>query len=210
MKREGILFILCGPAGAGKTTISNYLVDNFPPCSFSISVTSRLQRSGEIPGESYSFVSREEFNRKIDNGEFFEYEEVHGNFYGTLKSSVQDSLSNGVDLLLDIDIKGALTFKNQVPNNSVAIFIVPPSGAILKERLFARGSISSEELSRRLRTAEVEYETVNNLLSQNKIDYFLVNDKLSDTCNLVSQILIAERMKLIRLNNSDINAICKI
>ena len=210
LSRQGVLLCLCGPAGSGKTTVSKFLIDNCPPCAFSVSVTSRAPRAGEIDGQAYHFVSREEFEKKIAQNDFFEFEEVHGNLYGTLKSSVSESINKGVDLLLDIDIQGALTFKRQMPENTAIVFLVPPSASILVERLKARGSISEAELSKRLGTAKKEYETLLAPENAKTIDFFLVNNDLKETCASVASILASERHKLKRLNTVDVKQICII
>ncbi|RMD86504.1 MAG: guanylate kinase [Candidatus Dadabacteria bacterium] len=205
LKREGILFCICGPAGVGKSTVARYLVENYSEVEFSVSATSRPPRKGESDGVDYHFMSREEFERRISEGDFFEYEEVHGNYYGTLKSSVEGAITAGTDLLLDIDIKGALTFKRKKPDNTVIVFMVPPSLKELISRIKYRGSISDEELSRRLKTLEEEYRILFDLGKEN-IDYLVVNAELSETCDLVSYIFQAERMKLKRLERASIKA----
>lgn len=210
LKREGILFCLCGPAGAGKTTVSHHLIKNNPPCSFSVSVTSRPARAGEVDGRDYHFVSKAEFERRIAAKELFEFEEVHGNYYGTLKSSVLEALKGGVDLLLDIDIKGALTFKNQLPKNTVIVFLVPPSASVLKDRLIARGSISAEDLQRRLTTAESEYKKIIESRDLGVIDYLVVNNELEKTCSVVSAILTSARSSLIRTDLNSLRTLCVI
>ncbi len=208
--REGILFCLCGPAGAGKTTVARHLVENNPPCAFSVSVTSRLPRTGEVDGKDYHFVNRSEFERRIAADELFEYEEVHGNLYGTLKSSVMESLSGGVDLLLDIDIKGALTFKNQLPNNTVIVFLIPPSASVLKERLIARGKMTEEELRKRLNTAEKEYLSLVDSKNKQIIDYVVINNILDETCRIVASILTGERNRLSRTNLDSLKKVCVV
>ena len=208
IKRTGILFCICGPAGAGKTTIASYLIQNLPPCTFSVSVTSREPRPGEVEGKSYYFVDKKDFESKISKDEFFEYEEVHGNYYGTLKSSVNDALNNGQDLLLDIDIKGALNFKKKLPLNTVILFVTPPNRSILKERLLARGKMSKDELAKRMKTAQAEFDTLVKLSDQQQIDYFMVNNVLEDTLRATASILIAERLRLLRLNVEDLKEIC--
>ncbi len=207
--REGILFCLCGPTGAGKTTIANYLIENFPPCEFSVSVTSRDPRPGEVEGKSYHFVTPVDFKSKVKEGAFFEHEVVHGNFYGTLKKTVHDSLGSGIDLLLDIDIKGALNFKQNLPNNTVVVFVTPPSIRILKERLLGRGKITEADLAKRLGTAKTEFQTVTTLCADNKVDYFVVNDEIGETLTVLSKILQSERNRLLRFSAEDVKQIYK-
>jgi guanylate kinase len=208
--REGILFILCGPAGAGKTTVAHYLTEKYPPCSFSVSVTSRAPRIGEKDGVDYHFVSEDVFKQKIAANEFFEYENVHGRYYGTLKSVVIDALNAGKDLLLDIDIKGALTFKRNLPKNAVIVFLLPPSTDVLKARLLNRGKIDEAEMKRRLQTAGEEYDTLLAESNSGIIDYVLINEDLSLTCSSVADILKAERLRLTRTNKDLLKSICVI
>lgn len=208
--REGILFILCGPAGAGKTTVAHHLVERFPPCAFSISVTSRSPREGEKDGVDYYFVSEQLFKQKIAANEFFEYENVHGKYYGTLKKFVTDSLSSGTDLLLDIDIKGAITFKNQLPNNTVILFLLPPSADVLKARIINRGVIEPADLEKRMKTAEQEYKTLLGDNSGDLVDYVLINDDLNLTCSTAGSILSAERNRLSRINKALLREVCVV
>lgn len=208
--REGILFILCGPAGAGKTTVAHHLQEKYPPCDFSVSVTSRLPRSGEKNGVDYYFVSEAEFKERIARDEFFEYEEVHGRFYGTLKSAVNEALQSGKDLLLDIDIKGALTFKKHLPKNAVIVFLLPPSVDVLKARIVSRGGMDPSELTKRLETAKREYDTLLSESNSTIVDYALVNEDLNLTCNNVASILIAERQRRSRINRDVLAGICKV
>lgn len=208
--REGILFILCGPAGAGKTTVAHYLTEKHPPCSFSVSVTSRAPRPGEVDGVDYHFVSEEVFKQKIAANEFFEYENVHGRYYGTLKSVVMEALNGGKDLLLDIDIKGGLTFKRNLPRNAVIVFLLPPSTDVLKARLLNRGKIDDAEMKKRLQTAGDEYATLLSEDNAETIDYVLINEDLTVTCNSVADILKAERMRLSRTSRDLLKGICVI
>jgi guanylate kinase len=177
----------------------------------SISATTRTPRENERDGSSYFFLSREAFRAKAAAGEFFEWEEIHGNLYGTLRSTVDEALERGHDLLLDIDIRGALNFKRALPNSTVIVFLVPPSIEVLKKRLLARGKISEQELQTRLGTAEREYQQLLELQDKpGAIDYFVVNDSVEDTYALLNAIVAAERARLIRMKQSDIRAICHV
>jgi len=208
--REGILFILCGPAGAGKTTVAHHLQEKYPPCDFSVSVTSRAPRSGEKNGVDYYFVSEAEFKDKISKNEFFEYEEVHGRYYGTLKSAVNEALQSGKDLLLDIDIKGAMTFKKHLPKNAVIVFLLPPSVDVLKARIVSRGGMDPSELAKRLETAKKEYEALLSDANSSVVDYALVNEDLNLTCSNVASILTAERQRRSRISQEMLERLCKI
>lgn len=212
MKREGILFCLCGPAAAGKTTVSKHLIESHQPCSLSISVTSRKPREGEQDGKSYHFVTLGEFEQKIAENKFFEFEKVHDNYYGTLQSTIDNCISSGEDLILDIDIRGAKTFRERMPKNTVVTFITPPSAETMVARMKNRAVISDEELKKRMKTAEDEYQSV--LLdyrsSGGLIDYFVVNNEITQTCKEVSTILEAERHALKRCLADELSKYCTI
>lgn len=212
LKRTGILFCMIGPAGGGKTTFTERLLaDQRDSMQLSISVTTRTARPRERDGSSYHFVTKEEFEARVNRGEFFEWEEIHGNRYGTLKSTVDEAVQGNADLLLDIDIKGALRFKKALPLNTVVIFLVPPSGTILKSRLEARGAISEAELATRLKTAEREYQTLVDLADQpGAVDYFVVNDVVEETYRTLQSIVSAERARLVRFAKEDVKAVCTL
>jgi guanylate kinase len=149
-------------------------VKEFDDLHYSTSVTSRPPRNGEVQGASYHFVTREDFIARRERGEFFEWEETHGNFYGTLRSSLQNGIEGGHDLLFQIDIRGAITMKRHFPDNTVAVFIIPPSFEALRERLITRGAVDAAELDRRFATAHQEYQTLLSLRGEHgKIDYLL-------------------------------------
>jgi guanylate kinase len=173
-------------------------------------VTSRSPREGEADGVDYYFVSEQLFKQKIAANEFFEYENVHGKYYGTLKKFVTDSLSSGTDLLLDIDIKGAITFKKQLPKNTVILFLLPPSVDVLKARIINRGSMQPSDLEKRLKTAEQEYKTLLDDISGTLVDYVLINEDLNLTCSTVGSILTAERNRLTRLNREILKEVCAV
>jgi guanylate kinase len=143
LHRTGILYCLIGPAGSGKTSLCERLLAEFGDAvRYSTSVTTRAPRPGEIPGKSYHFVTREEFEDARARGEFFEWEEVHGNLYGTRLSTLTDCIKSGIDLLLAIDIRGALKVRESFPFNAVLTFLVPPSVEELIARVTARNQIS--------------------------------------------------------------------
>lgn len=149
-----MLFVISAPSGAGKTTIIKELFNIFPNLKFSVSATTRKKREYETEGQHYHFLSVEEFNRRKDNGEFAEWEEVHGNFYGTLKSEVEPYLSSATHLIFDVDVKGALTIKKLYPE-AVTIFIDVPLDELAK-RLKSRNTESDKEIEKRLSRIKLE------------------------------------------------------
>ena len=213
MKRRGMLFCLVGPAGGGKTTLASRLVQtNSGDLRLSVSVTSRQPRPGEQEGRSYFFVSRDEFARRIGQGEFFEWEETHGNYYGTPNAILTETLHAGVDLLLDVDIRGALNFKGRFPDDTVISFLLPPCGDVLRRRMTSRAQIGEAELTTRLETARSEYACLLELARSEvrKIDYVVINDDLEHAYNQVAAILQAERARLLRLHLEDLKRVCRI
>jgi guanylate kinase len=211
LQRKGILFVLIGPSGSGKSTFCSRLVKDFDDLHYSTSVTSRAPRIGEVQGKSYHFVSREDFIARRDRGEFFEWEETHGNLYGTLRSTLQNGIDGGHDLLFQIDIRGALTMKKHFPDNTVAVFIIPPSFEALRERLLARGPVDAPELERRFATARQEYETLLSLRSeQDKIDYLLLNQDIEETYAQMKGIVLAERSRYLRMDGDSVAKFCKV
>jgi len=157
--RRGILFVVSAPSGAGKTTLCNALRQT-PDFVYSVSCTTRAPRPGEIDGEDYTFLSKEEFERRVKAGEFLEHANVHGHSYGTLRATVLNHLNQGVDVLLDIDIQGAATIRaspdRQIIEALADVFIMPPSLDELRHRLSKRATESSEEMEIRLRNAAAE------------------------------------------------------
>ena len=210
--RKGILFVIIGPAGSGKSTFCDKLIAEFPAdLQYSTSATSRTPRPSEVQGKSYHFMSRDEFTARRDKGEFFEWEETHGNFYGTLQSSLLQGIESGKDLLFQIDIRGALNFKRQFPANAVTIFIVPPSFADLQQRLRARGPIEPSELDRRFATARNEYETLLQLHGDSSdVDYLVVNRDLDSTYSTIRAIVVAERARYLRMDKDSVERFCEV
>ena len=209
MSRNAVLLCLVGPAAGGKTTVCRRLLDLYPQSLVrSVSTTTRAPRPGEIEGQSYFFVSREEFERRRSAGELFESEEVHGNWYGQRLDTLSNAVCQGTDLVLDIDIRGAFTVKRNYPAHAVIVFLVPPSFEVLLNRLRSRGPVSDEEVARRVSSAGREYDTFRGSLDC--IDYFVVNDDLEVTFQSVNSILIAERLKLTRLDQGEVSRICTV
>ena len=211
LRRKGILFVLIGPSGSGKSTFCSRLVKDFDDLHYSISVTSRPPRNGEVHGKSYHFVSREEFIARRERGEFFEWEETHGNLYGTLRATLQNGIDGGHDLLFQIDIRGALTMKSNFPDNTVSVFIIPPSFEALQERLIARGPVDPAELERRFATARQEYEALLSLRARHdKVDYLLLNRDIEKTYAQMRGIVLAERSRYLRMDGDSVAKFCKV
>ncbi|WP_376695677.1 guanylate kinase [Wenzhouxiangella sp. EGI_FJ10305] len=155
MSSKGDLFLIAAPSGAGKTSLMRALLADCPGLALSVSDTTRSARSGEIDGEQYHFVSVEEFQSGIENGDYIEYAEVYGNYYGTRRDRVEALWDSGRDVLLEIDVQGAEQILRSHPD-VCTIFILPPSMAVLAERLRARGSDTPEVIERRLGEARRE------------------------------------------------------
>lgn len=200
-KDEGILLVVSGPSGAGKGTICNAIREKFPDLQYSVSMTTRDPRKGEVEGESYFFRTNEQFEKLIEEDAFLEYAKVYDHYYGTPKKRALDMISDGKSVLLEIDIQGAMQVKKRYPKG-VFIYIVPPSLEILSDRLYGRGTDSEETIQKRL--AQITSE----LAMAHQYDYIIVNDKLEDAVRKTSSILEAERCKLYR-NEGQIETIFK-
>jgi guanylate kinase len=185
---SGTLFIVAAPSGAGKSTLVNALLLREPGISLSISHTTRPPRPGEQYGRHYYFVERAEFEREVAEGIFLEHAEVHGNFYGTSRRTVQDLLQQGRDVLLEIDWQGAAQIR-QAKSDCVSVFILPPSRAELERRLRGRGSDSAEVIERRLRNSRGE------IAHAHEFDYIIVNDRFEDALDGLQAIVQAVRQR---------------
>lgn len=189
MAKKGKLLIISAPSGTGKSTIIGELIkDEALRLEFSISATTRLPREGEKHGVHYYFLSLDDFKKAIANDEFAEYEEVYeGRFYGTLKREIERIMDKGNNVVLDVDVKGALSVKRLYRDKALAVFIMPPSVAVLRQRLEHRGTDSAEEIDRRV--AKAEYE----LSFAPKFDCQVVNDILDkaveDTRTLIKDFI---------------------
>lgn len=212
LERQGILFLIIGPAGSGKSTVCDRLTGEFgSTVRYVVSVTTRAPRPGEVDGKSYHFVTREKFQELIDSEQLFEWEETHGNLYGRLRSSLIDGIDDGHDLLLQIDIRGAMTFKKHFARHTVSVFILPPSFAVLKERLLGRGPIDNDDLARRFGTARLEYDLLlQSYEAQALIDYVVVNKDIDATYEQIRSIVLAERMRYHRLDKRSVQRFCQI
>lgn len=174
MSSKGKMVILTAPSGSGKTTIASFLLRELPSLTFSISATNRPKRDYEINGRHYYFYTDEEFKQLIAEEKLAEWEEVYpGRFYGTLKSEIERARSEGLNLLFDIDVNGALNLKSQYGDNALSIFIKVPDIDLLEERLIKRGSESEKSLAKRIERARYEYSL------EEKFDKVVLNEDLS-------------------------------
>lgn len=191
MKRRGILFVLSGPSGAGKGTVCKALIEDKVPMQVSVSVTTRAPREGEIEGRNYFFRSVESFKEMIERDELLEWARVYDNFYGTPRSFVDEQLDGGHDILLEIDIQGAMQVKERFPSG-VFIFLIPPSQKELESRILARGSETQESFNKRAGAAREE------LQKMRAYDYVVVNDTISEACRKIRCIIEAEHLQVAR------------
>lgn len=192
MKREGILYVISAPSGAGKTSLCKEIIDFFPALRHSVSYTTRPAREGETNGVDYHFVSAEEFDAMIARGAFIEWAEVHGNRYGTAVATLDEARRAGQDILLDIDCQGASRLKEIVPGG-VFIFIMPPSLAELERRLQGRNTDAPEVIERRIANAAGEIRQAPGF------DYIIVNDDFADALEKLKAVVVAERCRAERV-----------
>lgn len=180
----GLLIVFSAPSGAGKTTIIDYLLKNFPnEFCYSISATTRKPRIGEINGKDYFFLSEEEFKKKIENNEFIEWEIVHENYYGTLKSRVEPLLQAGKNIVFDIDVKGGLKIKASYPANSILLFITAPSIELIIERLRKRGTENDAEINKRIERYSIELE------KSKYFDFIIINETVEKAVEQILKII---------------------
>lgn len=176
------LIVLSSPSGGGKSTLAKRLIEIYPELNFSISATTRKIRQGETDGKDYFFLSREEFQKKIDDNDLVEYEEIFGNLYGTLKSEISRSVEQGKTMLFDVDVKGAISLQKYFPEESLLIFIYPPDMEELERRLRNRRTETDEEIARRLSRAAEEFEY------QPRFAHQIKNDVLETAVKEIEQI----------------------
>jgi len=190
-RNNGSIFVVSAPSGAGKTTLCKQIIKTVDNIRTSVSFTTRQPRPGEIPGEDYIFVGEEEFSAMIDRGDFVEWARVHGNLYGTSKRQLEELISAGYDVLLDIDTQGARQMKKFF-TDGVYIFILPPSMQELRRRLEGRMSNSAEDMKRRLQRAVDEIDEIK---EYKMYDYVIVNDIIKTSLKKLEAIIIAERLR---------------
>lgn len=192
-----LLIVLSSPSGGGKTTICKALAASHPELKISVSATTRQPRKSEVDGIDYYFMSEKEFFDRVKNKEFIEYENVHGYYYGTLKTEVEKLLKNGYSVLFDIDVNGALTIKKIFPQ-AILIFIRPPSLEELKRRLQYRKTDNPQEIEKRLKRLPEEYAKAR------LFDYDIINDNLEETIQKIYQIINNHQWQGIHASNESI------
>jgi guanylate kinase len=186
------VFIISAPSGSGKSTLVSRLLQRDHRLRFSVSYTTRKPRGREKPGESYVYISRAEFEDRIAHGEFLEYAEVFGNYYGTNRNNLEQAYQEGKDLVLDIDIQGARQLKNKIPG-AVSIFILAPSRDILEQRLRTRSEDTEQVIQRRLLEAAEE------IRNYKQYDYILINHRVEESVETLLSIIRAERVRRTRM-----------
>ena len=194
-KNNALLLVVSAPSGAGKSTLCNRLLKKFPGMTYSVSCTSRAPRGEEKNHVHYHFLSREEFSERVDRGDFLEHAEVHGNFYGTLKSTVREALSEGRDLIMDIDVQGAAQMRaacgalpddDPIRRGLVDVFIAPPSMEELLHRLRGRQTDSDDVIEKRMRNAEEEMK------QRDVYRHLVINDQLDAALEELTRIVQSE------------------
>jgi guanylate kinase len=189
VQRRGLLFVMSSPSGAGKTTLSRNLLAADKFITMSISVTTRPKRPGEIDGKDYHFIDQRKFEAMVEAGELLEWATVFGNSYGTPKKPVEDALERGRDVLFDIDWQGTQQLAQAMKDDLVRLFILPPSGETLRQRLIKRAQDSSSVVAKRMAEASRE------ISHWPEYDYVIVNEKIEDAHSQVMSILTAERLR---------------
>lgn len=188
MAEKGLLLVISGQSGAGKGTIAAALRQADPSLRLSVSATTRAPRKGEVNGLHYYFMKIDEFKELIKNDQLLEWAEVYGNYYGTLREFVKKHLEKGEDVLLEIDIQGALQVKQKFPE-AVLVFIAPPSKSVLKSRLVSRGTDTQEEIEKRLNCAVDEMELAT------RYDFIVINNDITKALENVQTVIAADKLR---------------
>ena len=186
------VFIISAPSGSGKSTLVHHLLQTVSNLTFSISYTTRPPRPAETNGVDYVFITREDFENRLARGEFLEYAEVFGNYYGTNRESFEQAVHQGRDLVLDIDVQGARQLKVAIPE-AISVFVLPPSRDVLEQRLRARSQDSEEVIQRRLQGAAAEVR------NYTQYDYVLINREIEEAAARLASIVKAERLRKARM-----------
>lgn len=186
-KNNALMIVFSGPSGAGKGTLKNLYMEEFGNRTyFSVSATTRSPRPGEIDGIDYHFVTKDKFEEMIAQNEFLEWAFVHGEYYGTPKQQAYDNLSNGKDVIFDIDVQGGLQIKEKIPN-ALMIFITPPDTDVLEKRLRGRGTETEDKIVKRLNNAIAELDYIKDY------NYVIINDVLEDAYENLKTIISAQK-----------------
>jgi len=189
---HGKLIIISSPSGGGKGTLIKEVRAMMPELGYSVSHTTRTQRFGEENGREYFFIDRDEFERRLENHEFLEHAQVHGNLYGTSIAETEKVSSTGKDLIVEVDVQGAIQIMDRLPGEVISIFILPPSFRVLKARLTSRGTESQAELNTRLRNAFSE------VLNYSRFKYVVVNEDVYTASRQIASVIVGERQLLTR------------
>lgn len=190
-KKKGLLIVISGPSAVGKGTICKEYIKKHANVRVSVSATTRPPREGEVDGVSYFFVTKDAFEKGIENNSYLEYAKVHDNYYGTPLEKVEKQLEEGYDVILEIDVQGALQVK-QLYNQGIYIFIMPPSIDELKNRIIGRGTETPEQMDKRLGIAQKEIEAAQ------QYDYVLINHVVSDSVEQLDEIIEKERLNEVK------------
>lgn len=193
--RRGLMLVISSPSGAGKTTLSRILMERHNEVCLSVSATTRDPRPNEVDGKDYHFVSHDRFREMIDERAFLEWAKVFDHFYGTPRAAVEAQLAEGKDVIFDVDWQGADAIHDQMPNDVVSIFVLPPSIAALQSRLEARPGSTPEKVARRMAGAKSE------ISHWRRYDYVIVNENIDQAYAELELILLAERRKRLRQLN---------
>lgn len=196
--KHGLLIVISGPSGTGKGTICKKIVEKYNNINLSVSATTRKPRVGEIEGISYYYKSKNEFENMIKNGEFLEYAQIYDNYYGTPKKTIFDEIEKGNDIILEIEMQGAMQIKKAYPE-AVFVFILPPSLNELKNRIVGRGTETDEQIEKRFNSAYNEIKLVG------EYDYFVFNNVVEKSVEDIANIIIAEKMKVMRYKDEIID-----
>jgi len=189
-KKNGVVLVLSGPSGAGKSSLIEAISDEIGDYYFSISTTTRPKREGEIEGVHYHFVSKEEFQKDIEEDYFLEYALVHGNYYGTSLKPVKEALSQGKLVIFDIDVQGNTAIKNRLGDITTSVFITPPSLSELKKRLTERSTDSDKVIENRIKMAKREIQRTS------EYDFVIINDDFDLAADVLKQIAKTARIKV--------------